>query len=522
MDSRTYPKNNVSKKSPDKPISFIVVRFSNEITHNFYCSESIYNTVNEVIEVNNTANLFFDNLSQAILHGIKQASYNLIAIVHEDVLLPPGWQQTVENSLTELEIHDPNWGLLGSIGWDNKGKMTGHCSDPHGYHYHFSEKQPFYEEVERLDEQLLIVHKERLPDFDINLPGIHHIGQDLAFNLKKSGRRTYAIEAPTIHKYADSEGALILQRKESPKIVDRESFTYKADKACCNDYIMKKWPSLQINDIPQSPLTLNDSNTEKCQQLSSPIIFLSRGGSGSRLLSLMAQDLGIFTGNNVNISGDCIDLVLPIYQGIVEKYRCNSLWQKEQIVPRLKSACMEMIKDIPVTTKWGFKLPESIFILPEIQEAFPNARYVHFLRDPLTTCLRRTHMTARLDNHIGRITLPLAYQHLKIDCANITNDSSVVKMLYTTIHQLELIENHIYDLKQENKALELRFEQTLLKPQEQMILFSNWLNAPRAHYNLEHTINKDRAATRLSNYSKEIISFSEKALKKTRKYYNYI
>jgi hypothetical protein len=172
-NERLYPPSLLTEKSATKPISFVVVRYSDEYYHNFLRSECIANPINEVIEVNNTANLYSDNLSQAIQHGVRLAKNELIAVVHEDVLLTVGWQDYFEKSLEQLEKHDSNWGGVGSVGWDSQGRMRGHWSDPHTYKNLFSAEQRF-EEVERLDEQLLIFHRTRLPDFDVNLPGIHH------------------------------------------------------------------------------------------------------------------------------------------------------------------------------------------------------------------------------------------------------------------------------------------------------------------------------------------------------------
>jgi len=516
---RVYPPLPLHKGLTHQNISFVVVRFSDEIIHNFYCSECIYNTKNEVIEIDNTANLFFDNLTQAIMEGVKKAKYDIIAIVHEDVLLPPGWQQSFESALTALEKKDPYWGLLGSIGWAPDGKMVGNCSDPHTYHYHLNDGQ-FYGEVERLDEQLLIIHRSRLPKFDNNLPGIHHIGRDLAFCLKEACLYTYAIDAPTIHKYADDSGTLVLSKATSKKIMDRRSLTYLADEACCHNYITNKWPALTLQGYVPGQLIFDNIDVHKHEQLDSPIILISRGGSGSRLLSTMAQDMDIFLGNKVNLSGDAMELVQSIYQGIVEKYRCKTVWQKKQITHRIKAACAEMIKDIPLDRLWGFKLPECIFLLPELQEAFPNARYIHFLRDPLSTCLRRTHMTARLDNHIGRITLPLAYDYLKIERKNILNDHSIKHMVNTTIHQLSLIKKNLDQLP-EHKKLEIKLENIINDPGMEMNTLSKWLGQPIIFHTLGGKIDKNRAAIQYDNYSQELIESVKNSLKYIREEFNY-
>jgi hypothetical protein len=96
ISTRHYPHLPVSGNNPKVPISFIVVRFSDEYLHNFLPSECANNSLNEVIIIDNTSNLFFDNLSTAIDHGIAQTKNDLIAIVHEDVRLIDGWQMRFE------------------------------------------------------------------------------------------------------------------------------------------------------------------------------------------------------------------------------------------------------------------------------------------------------------------------------------------------------------------------------------------------------------------------------------------
>ena len=79
--------------------------------------------------------------------------------------------------------------------------------------------------------------------------------------------------------------------------------------------------------------------------LDSPVILLGKGGGGSRLLSLLASDCGVFLGNDVNISGDCMDMVIAIYQSVIEKYKCKAEWQKKIIVPQIKLAAAKMLEE---------------------------------------------------------------------------------------------------------------------------------------------------------------------------------
>lgn len=518
--NRTYPKLPGAGRSPNRPISFVVVRFSGEYEHNFLRSECVSSQFNEVIEVDNRGNLFFDNLSEAMLHGVSRARHDLIAFVHEDVRLVDGWQSRFEESLSALERWDDQWAVLGSVGWVKGGGVAGHWSDPFRYENTFASSRSPFCEVDRLDEQLLICHRARLPVFDINLPGIHHIGRDLAIGMRCTGLKTYALDAPTIHKYRDRQGQLVLSHESSEKIKDRQSLTYLADKACCDNYIAHKWPELQSIYPCSDEFQIPFSDAGKCSQLDRPLILLSRGGSGSRLLSAMAEDAGIFLGNELNGSGDAVEMVVPIYRAITETYRCRANWQRQQAVPRIRAAAARMINDLPEESAWGFKLPESILTLPELLMAFPEARFIHQIRDPATTCLRRTHMTARLDNHIGRVALPAAYDHVRRERINILSDSPAEHMAYTTIHQLELVAKLKASLDP-SRFFEIRFEDVITRPGTALRRLCSWLGTVPGTQRIEELIDTDRATSPTVSYPGPVVANVKRILAAIRQRNGY-
>ncbi len=518
--ARNYPILPPPIHKPSRPISFVVVRFSDEYKHNILKSECLRNPINQVITIDNTSNLYYDNLTEAISVGISKACHDLIAVVHEDVLLPDGWQSWFEITLEELEGVDPNWGVLGAVGWTDDSKGFGHYSDPKCYVNSFSGER--FHIVDRLDEQILIFNRKRPIDLDRDLPSIHHIGRDITALLQERGMRAYAIDAPTIHKYADQDGKIIHSRKDSPKIVDRETLTYKAERACCDEYITHKWPHLQVKDFIKPSLTLPDMDNAIRRKLDKPIILLARGGGGSRLISMLCQDLGLFLGNELNGAGDSMEMVLPIYQGIIEKYRCKAKWQKEQIVPRIRAAAANMlIRQEHSTELWGFKLPESILLLPEICTVFPEARFLHMVRDPLTTCLRRTHMTARLDNSIGRISLPLAYDYIGKPRKKILEDSPALHMAYTTIHQLELVASQLSDHSMD-RGMQIRFEDIIERPTDCLERVSKWLGLTREKNTLEGFIDPVRIQRPRVIYSSDVERKVDNILHSIRVKYGYV
>ena len=305
---RKYPEIDKKFTAPTCPISFVCVKYSNEFEHNILKSECIHDKLNEFIVVDNTCNLFFSSMVQAILEGTSKAKHDLVIVVHEDVVLLPGWQAMLENSLHALEKQDPDWVVAGTVGWDIDGAIQGHSSDPHFFRNTLLEHS--FTEATRIDEQVLILRKSKGFLFDPDLPSIHHVGRTLPLEAEKRGLKAYVVNAPSIHKYADENGKLIQTANDSSKIQHRQRLGYLADRACADEYVMNKWKKIDVKSIlvhkqpgpwghARPPKFLkNETPLTKTQQdiLSAPIILLAKGGGGSRLLSILANDLGLFIG----------------------------------------------------------------------------------------------------------------------------------------------------------------------------------------------------------------------------------
>jgi hypothetical protein len=506
--AREYPAIDVTRTA-QRPISFVCVRYSDEFLHNANRSECVHSGLNEVVVVENQGNVSFENLSSALIDGLSRCSHDLVAILHEDVLLPRGWQGTLEYSLKALEKEDPDWGLVGSVGWSKDGLLRGHWSDPNGYRNELRGDQ--FCEVFRLDEQILILRRGSPLKFDPLLPSIHNIGHDLALKVRSLGHRTYVVDAPTIHKYADVQGKIITLPSDSEKIRGRSTFTYCADRAVSDAYIRHVWPGEALVGVnpPVTTARLRAAGHGRREVGPGPIVLLARGGGGSRLLSGLAEDLGIFLGNDLNPAGDSLDLVLPIYELVLTKLRRHVGWQLERCRTELRSAAQGMVQDSQPRALWGFKLPESILVIDEILTVFTGARVLHMVRDPLATCLRRTHMTARLDNAIGQAALVAAYKALGYSPRKILEDSDRLRMAITTRHQLSGALEVCRRLPAE-RYLEFRFEDLFLDVAGVQDTVKSWLRAglspeeraclesrAASSKSLENSLDQERASSRI-------------------------
>ncbi len=159
---------------------------------------------------------------------------------------------------------------------------------------------------------------------------------------------------------------------------------------------------------------LASGGTETAQHATSAhpsLIVTGRGGSGTRLLTLLLQALEVHLGDSLNPTGDSVEWADLIYELCLDRLSgrpgpWRGSWPEE-----LRHRAT-YVAPKPIFEPWGWKLPEAMLVLPELLTAWPQTTIIHLVRHPIDTCLRRTHMTSRLNNPIGRATLNAAYRAL--------------------------------------------------------------------------------------------------------------
>lgn len=172
-----------------------------------------------------------------------------------------------------------------------------------------------------------------------------------------------------------------------------------------------------------------------------PLILLGRGGSGTRLLSQIVLQRGIFLGNDINISGDSVEWVPEMYQLGFESCTTeikpgsdrDNFW-----IDALRRKANQIIEkaQLPLGSIWGWKLPETILSLPQVLAAFPRARVIHLTRHPFTSSLRRSHLTSRPDNIIGSAVLYAAYEAAFRPITNLERDPTFIHNALTWNYQV--------------------------------------------------------------------------------------
>jgi len=200
-----------------------------------------------------------------------------------------------------------------------------------------------------------------------------------------------------------------------------------------------------------------------------PVVITGRGGSGTRLLSRLIQHAQIFLGNRLNRQGDSLEWVKLnrkfLFDGISLNNQTFNASQKSQLISQAKQILYKNPDNIN-NLDWGFKLPEMLFMLPELFDAFPQAKLIHLIRHPVSSSLRRTHITSRMDNPVGQWVLPQAYQHIGLSEQDIECNSDELNNAISWKFQLDVINKFAENNLNQSNYLVIKFEELIDKPAE--------------------------------------------------------
>jgi len=214
--------------------------------------------------------------------------------------------------------------------------------------------------------------------------------------------------------------------------------------------------------------------------LRAPVIATGRGGSGTRLLSSMLADAGVFLGNELNVSMDSTEWVELIYSTSIQQLLSGSaqdtVWQQalldkaNHILTRGAESGVWK-PDQP----WGWKLPETMLILPQLFGIFDNARLIHLVRHPVDTCLRRTHITSRTNNPVGMAVLTAAYADLGWPPSRIHDDPEYIHNAVSWRYQVGRVASFARHAIPADCYLEVKYEDMCREPNASSCIIAGFL-----------------------------------------------
>ncbi len=114
-----------------------------------------------------------------------------------------------------------------------------------------------------------------------------------------------------------------------------------------------------------------------------PIVVFNKSHSGSRVLAQLLLDQGVYLGSDINESNDSLD-ILAIFQSVVLQHYPDyqGLFRNPDpaLVALIRERLLAHLSGFP-GGRWGWKLCETTYILPLIAHLFPEAHYLHLVRD---------------------------------------------------------------------------------------------------------------------------------------------
>ena len=198
------------------------------------------------------------------------------------------------------------------------------------------------------------------------------------------------------------------------------------------------------------------------------------------MLSELAARACVFIGNRLNKSGDSIEWVRLIYRMAVETGGTRDLPLGSRYRREIRDRAEQVLGQAPTreASLWGFKLPETMLVLPLLIDAFPHAKVVHLTRHPVSSSLRRTHMTSRLNNPVGAVALPAAYRYSRRDVGLIAADEPYVHNACSWNFQVTRVARYAREALEPERYLELAYEDVCAQPSRAIALVRSFLGRP--------------------------------------------
>ena len=247
-----------------------------------------------------------------------------------------------------------------------------------------------------------------------------------------------------------------------------------------------------------------------------PVLLMGRGHSGTRVLSFACIRLGIQLGTST-ATGDADDRT---FTRTIKKIAARNLASgtpdcvSEKDLIRFQNAVFKYYKTIgSPRTLWGWKFPETYLIGDYVARTFPNARYIHLVRDGRDLAFKQ-HLTDDPQRKLGKILLT------HIDAMSMPHHlqaglSWAFQVDRFDAFRAKLNANQVYDM---------RFEDICREPMVAMQGVCDFLEIPMTG-SCESYITKQLDTGKIAQYKSEDpekIRGIEKKISGTLKRYNYL
>lgn len=139
-----------------------------------------------------------DSAAKGLNAGLDATAAEIIVFVHQDVYLPEGWADLLNQRIAQVAAIDQNWALIGAFGVDDQSAGWGPVwSTSLGSIVGQVSTKPV--PVQSYDELLIVMRRSAGLRFDPDMPGFHLYGTDIVQSARAAGKGAWAVSLPLIH-----------------------------------------------------------------------------------------------------------------------------------------------------------------------------------------------------------------------------------------------------------------------------------------------------------------------------------
>jgi hypothetical protein len=140
----------------------------------------------------------YPSAAAAYNSALRECRNDLVVFAHQDVYLPAGWEQRLQEGIAQVQQIDSRWAVLGVVGVAPEGRHVGHVWSS-GLQSEVGAPMARPVAVQSVDELLIVLRRSSGLQFDPGLQGYHLYGTDIVQSALAVGRGAYVIHAPVIH-----------------------------------------------------------------------------------------------------------------------------------------------------------------------------------------------------------------------------------------------------------------------------------------------------------------------------------
>jgi len=157
---------------------------------------------------NSTSNSYdaYSGYNQFLLASMGE----YIILCHQDILLLEDSRRQLDRIISEMNVLDPHWAVLGNAGGLANGDLRIRISDPNGENRNCG---PFPALVQSVDENFIVVRRSANLALSHDLSGFHFYGTDLCLIATTLGYTSYVVDFHLRHHSGGTKDLVFLANR---------------------------------------------------------------------------------------------------------------------------------------------------------------------------------------------------------------------------------------------------------------------------------------------------------------------